>query len=122
MVPLLIMLQTLGNVPKTEIGNNQQPLVGPSLAKAIKRFLGLFLRNSAQDAAKTQVFLSASQTVSRENVHGGYWAPTWSWRQKYLGSQKEDLTTALARDKGEWKLLWDFCEDAAAKIPKGNNQ
>src|SRR5438045_5606098 len=51
----------LGNVPKTELGNNQQPLVGPFLNKAIRNTLGLFMRNSRQDAAKTQVFLSASR-------------------------------------------------------------
>jgi hypothetical protein len=108
-----------GNVPRTDIGKTQQPLVSPAVAKAIKGFLGVFMRNSARDAAKTQVFLSASKQIRERNVHGEYWAPTWSLRQKYTGSQKEELRTALAKDEEEWKLLWDFCEDATAKALSG---
>jgi hypothetical protein len=108
---------TTGNVPKTEIGNNQQPKVNLKLQNALKSLLGLFMRNSASDAAKTQVFLSSSKTIREKSIHGEYWAPVWKW-QKYVGSAKEELRTGLARDEGEWKRLWDFCEDAVAKAGK----
>jgi len=118
---LITVVDDVGNVPKTEIGNNQQPKVSPKFQNGIKSFLGLFLRNSAQDAAKTQVFLSSSKTIREKNIHGEYWAPVWK-RQKYVGSAKEELRTAKARDEGEWKLLWDFCEEATAKAVKKGNQ
>ena len=35
-----------------------------------------------------------------------------------MGSAKEELRTGLARDEGEWKKLWDFCESAVAKAGK----
>lgn len=76
------------------------------------------MRNSPQDAAKTQVFLSASALIRENKVHGEFWAATWSWRQKYTGTRQEQLTTALAKDEDEWRLLFDFCEQAVVKVPK----
>lgn len=105
----------IGRVPTTGLGNNQQPLVGPWLQSSIKTFLGIFLRNSTLDAAKTQVYLSASKQTSEEEVHGQYWSPKLSWMQYYLGSQKEELVTALAKDESEWRRLWEFCEEASSK-------
>lgn len=87
------------------------------MEKGIKYFLGLFMRNSARDAAKTQVFLSASGVVKESSVHGEFWAATWSWRQAYTGTRKEELATALAKDENEWRLLFEFCEKAVAKVP-----
>ena len=111
--PLLI---NVGRVPKTELGNNVQPLVGPWLQSSIKTFLGLFMRHSTHDAAKTQVYLSASKQICDEKAHGQYWCPRFSWRQDYLGSYKEELTTTLAKDEREWTRLWDFCEEASSKV------
>jgi len=105
-----------GMTPKTSIGDGQQPLVSPFLEKAIKSFLGLFLRTSTLDAAKTQVFLSASMKIGQEKVHGEYWVPIFSWWGHYLRSQKEDITSKLASDEDEWKKLWSFCEEAVNKV------
>jgi hypothetical protein len=87
------------------------------MASAIKSTLRVFMRTSARDAARTQVFLSASNKIREKKVHGEYWAPTWSWRQTYSGSQKEELRTTLAKDEKELKLLWNFCKDAVSKVP-----
>lgn len=106
-----------GNVPKTAIGNGQQPLVSPHFEKAIKNFLGLFLRNSTSDAAKTQIVLSASRKVREDEVHGEFWVPIFSWRGYYLRSQREKITSVLANDEDEWAKLWKFCEKAVtAKV------
>jgi len=78
----------------------------------IKNSLGLFMRQTPQDAAKTQVFLSASSVVCEKDVHGEYWVPKLSWTQRYVGSQKLELKTSLAKDEAEWKRLWEFCEEA----------
>lgn len=104
----------IGNSPKTAIGNGQQPLVAAWAQILLKKFLGLFMRNTTRDSAKTQVFLSASKRVIEENIHGQYWTPVWSWRQSYVRSRKDELA-GLAKDEKEWKLLWEFCETTTAK-------
>lgn len=107
------------NAPKTDIGDGQQPLVNPFFQRALKNFLGLFLRNSTQDAAKTQVTLSASKMVGEEKVRGEFWAPIFDWWGYYLKSDKEELATKLAMDEEEWKKLWDCCEGAVKKYDEG---
>jgi NAD(P)-dependent dehydrogenase (short-subunit alcohol dehydrogenase family) len=105
-----------GNSPKTDIGDGNQPLISPFFQRALKNFLGLFLRNSTKDAAKTQVTLSASKKVGEEKVRGEFWVPIFDWRGYYVRSEKEELATELARDEEEWKRLWDCCEGAVAKF------
>jgi hypothetical protein len=104
-------------VPNTALGEHQQPLVQPWLASIIKNTLRVFMKNTTRDAARTQVFLSASSQIREKKVHGEYWAPTWSWNQKYTGTGKEELSTALAKDEKEWQLLWNFCHEAVSKVP-----
>ena len=89
----------------------------PWLGKGIKYILGLLIGHSARDAAKTQVFLSASALVRENSIHGKFWAATWSWRRAYTGTRKEELATALAKDEDEWRLLFEFCAEAVAKVP-----
>jgi len=101
--------------PKTDIGAGEQPLMSPFFQRALKNVLGLFMRNTTLDAAKTQVLLSASLKVREENVRGEFWMPAFSWWGNWLRSGKEELVTALARDEGAWKRLWEFCEGAVAK-------
>jgi hypothetical protein len=75
--------------------------------------LALFLRDSVRDAAKTQVLLSA-----RENkAHGEYWQPVMGWgllNASYRRSEKMELVTDIATDRGEWRRFWQFCESIAA--------
>lgn len=104
-----------GNTPKTAIGDGQQPLVSPFFERVIKNFLGLFLRNSTSDAAKTQIVLSASKKIREDKIHGEFWVPVFSWGGYYLRSQKEEITSTLANDEDEWRKLWDFCEEAVNK-------
>ena len=95
-------------------------MVGPWGLSLVKNFLGLFMRNTTRDSAKTQVFLSASKRVVEENIHGQYWIPVWSWGASYLRSRKEELG-ALARDEEEWRLLWEFCEATVANAAAADN-
>jgi NAD(P)-dependent dehydrogenase (short-subunit alcohol dehydrogenase family) len=111
-----------GEVPGTDLGEGQQPLVSAFWGRALKRFLGLFLRNSTLDSAKTQVVLSASKRVGEEKVRGEFWAPIFSWLGYYQGSQKEELVTQLARDEEEWRKLWERCESAVAEYDARRTQ
>jgi len=116
---LLNVLGYIGDVPRTELGCNQQPLVSPLMAKVIKGALAVVMRHSAADATKTQVWLSASRDVREKDIKGQYWEPMWSWKQTYVRSKKGPVNT-LAGDEGEWKKLWQFCEEAVAKAGGDN--
>jgi hypothetical protein len=109
------LLISKGRVPSTTLGDNQQPLVYPWMSFVIKKVLRAVMRDSVSDAARTQVFLSASSQIQEKAVHGEYWVPTWSWRQRYTGSVNEELSTNLAKDTEEWKRLWNFCQDAISR-------
>ncbi|KAL8953789.1 MAG: hypothetical protein Q9222_000354 [Ikaeria aurantiellina] len=65
--------------------------------------------NSVEDAAKTQTYLAASLQIPKEDVRGQYWAPTWSWSQRYVSCHREDLTE-MGKDEEEQRKLWDFSE------------
>lgn len=67
--------------------------------------------NTVEDAAKTQTYLAASPLVAEHNVHGQYWAPVWSWTQRYVKCEQEGLTE-LGKNKDEQKKLWEFSERA----------
>lgn len=109
-----------GDVPGTGLGANQHPLIGPLLSAGVKGVLSVFMRQSSKDAAKTQVFLAASEDIPEKYVHGEYWIPRWNWWQQYVGCIKEDLVTDLAKDEDEWRKLWEFCEERVAKSAEDN--
>ncbi|KAL8941609.1 MAG: hypothetical protein Q9211_001758 [Gyalolechia sp. 1 TL-2023] len=67
--------------------------------------------NTVEDASKTQTYLAANVELAQQNVHGQYWAPVWSWTQRYIRCQPEELTN-LGKDQEEQKKLWDFSERA----------
>ena len=67
--------------------------------------------NSVEDASKTQTYLAASAQILQQDVHGQFWAPVWSWTQRYLRCRAASLTE-LARDEEKQKQLWAFCERA----------
>lgn len=74
------------------------------------------MRQTHSDAAKTQVFLAASQDIPEKYVHGEFWMPQWSWAwQQWTGCRKEDLATEMAKDEEEWKRCWEFCEEVVSK-------
>ncbi|KAI9859809.1 MAG: hypothetical protein M1830_006286, partial [Pleopsidium flavum] len=101
-----------GSVAETGMGKGQKSL-GPYLEEAIRGVIHLFC-NSVEDAAKTQVYLAASKQIRVKNVHGEYWAPTWTWTQAYNGSQKQKLIV-LAENEREEKKLWEVSEEAINK-------
>ncbi|KAL8674267.1 MAG: hypothetical protein Q9168_001334 [Polycauliona sp. 1 TL-2023] len=74
--------------------------------------------NSVEDACKTQTYLAASPQIPQQDVRGQYWAPVWSWTQRYLGCGVEPLTE-LARNEDKQKELWAFSERAMEKGLKG---
>jgi hypothetical protein len=90
--------------------------MSPKYAYILKFILsfGFLLNHTTEDTAKTQVFISASDHIKNEKVRGEYWVPVMSWRLRYLGSQKEELTS-LGQDKGQRNLFWEICEEAVKK-------
>lgn len=83
---------------------------GGAWAEGLIRFLMKPL-NTVEDASKTQTYLAASTQVRQDDVHGQYWAPVWSWTQRYIRCQPEELT-GMGKDQEEQKKLWDFSERA----------
>lgn len=67
--------------------------------------------NTVEDAAKTQTYLAANPKLAQQNAHGQYWVPVWSWTQRYVRCQPEELTN-LGKNEEEQKKLWDFSERA----------
>ena len=67
--------------------------------------------NTVEDTSKTQTFLAASTQIPQEDVHGQFWVPVWSWTQRYLRCQAEELTE-LGKNYEEQTKLWDFSERA----------
>jgi hypothetical protein len=76
------------------------------------------MRHQPLDAAKTQVFLSASKLVVEQNLRGEFWAPRWNLKQKFVGCEREELEGKLARDPKEWAKLWKFCEERTERFEK----
>ena len=70
--------------------------------------------NTAEDSAKTQVWLAASRQVKEGDIHGQYWVPVFSWRNWYLSCQQEELNR-VAKDEKEQQKLWKFSEKALEK-------
>ena len=93
------------------LGNN---LLARVIRNTIK-FLARTFANTVEDAAKTQVWLAASEKVTSNNVHGQYWEPTWSWLNYYRGCKQAEVTP-LAADEEERKRSWDFSVDAIRKV------
>ena len=77
--------------------------------------IGFLLPNTHDDAAKTQVFLSASKVIPQEDVHAQYWVPVFSWTMRYIKCQPEEPTT-LAQNQQEQEKLWAFSENAVSKF------
>lgn len=83
---------------------------GGAWAESVIRLLMKPL-NSVEDSSKTQTYLAASAEIPRQNVHGQYWAPVWTWTQRYLRCGAEELTE-LAKNEEKQKQLWAFSERA----------
>jgi hypothetical protein len=83
-------------------------------------FLGFLISHSNEDAAKTQTYLSASDAVIDEDIHGQFWEPRISWKpipgrwMRYQGCRQEQLKPH-ASNPDDWSAFWAFCEDAMAK-------
>ena len=73
------------------------------------------LGNTNEDSAKTQVFLAASSQVKEKDVSGQYWVPVWSWTNRFVKCQPEELT-AIGKDSEGQKGLWEFSEEAIEKV------
>lgn len=99
-----------GSVTTTGLGTGEQVALSPAVIGSIRTVLNR-VSNTAQDAAKTQVYLAASKDIIERDVHGEYWVPQWSWTLKYKGCHKEELTS-LGQDKQERQRLWQFSEEA----------
>jgi hypothetical protein len=82
-------------------------------------FLGFLISHSNEDAAKTQTYLSASDTVLEQDVHGQFWEPRISWKplpgywMRYQGCHQDPLKPHAA-NPDDWSAMWKFCEDAMA--------
>lgn len=101
-----------GAVTTTGLGGTQTAI--PQVVEKLVRWSSNFIANTVADAAKTQTVLAASKRVVEEDVHGEYWAPTWSWTQVYKGTGKGSMS-ALMKDEDEWRKLWEFSEGAVRK-------
>jgi hypothetical protein len=83
-------------------------------------FLGFLISHSNKDAAKTQTYLSASDRVTEEDIHGQFWAPRISWKplpghwMRYQGCRREQLKLH-ASNHDDWGALWTYCEESMAK-------
>ena len=116
-------LTTIGRTPETGIAEIENRLMGPQALRWMKAILscGYMLTHSVEDAAKTQIFMSASKVVREGNIHGEYWVISSAWWPTvghwptYQGSIKENLTV-LGADREEWRKLWDFCVRAVRKV------
>ena len=73
------------------------------------------LYNTNEDSAKTQVFLAASERVREEDVSGQYWVPRWSWTNRFVKCEPEDLTK-VGKDVDGQKRLWEFSEEAVGRV------
>ena len=76
--------------------------------------------STSEDVAKTQVYLAASKEIREKDVHGQYWTPTVTWRQRYAQCHDQGLT-ALGKDEEEQRKLWKFSEAALKKYNEGQN-
>lgn len=75
----------------------------------------MWLGNTNEDSAKTQVFLAASSRVKEKEVSSQYWVPVWSWTNRFVKCQPQGLT-AIGKDLGGQKRLWEFSEEAIEKV------
>lgn len=104
---------TSGFAGATGLGGGGFGPWGGAWAESVVRLLMKPL-NTVEDACKTQTYLAASAQIPQQDVHGQYWAPVWSWTQRYLRCGVEQLTE-LARDEEKQKELWAFSERAMEK-------
>ena len=98
----------------TNLGRGGFDAVGGWYAEKTFEWLGGWLLNTNEDAAKTQVFLAASERVREENKSGQYWAPVWSWTNRFVKCEPEELTK-LGKDVDGQKRLWEFSEGAVGQ-------
>jgi hypothetical protein len=98
-------------------------------ARRIKKivFLGFLISHSNEDAAKTQTYLSASDRVAEEDVHGQFWAPLISWKplpgywMRYQGCRREPLKPHAA-NPDDWAAFWKYCEVAMEKANEASTR
>lgn len=81
----------------------------------IRAGLQVTIGTSTADSAKTQVYLAGSLSIKELNANGEFWVPNFSLLAKaYKGCAREEYS-ALAKDEGERKKLWDITIDAFKK-------
>lgn len=104
-----------GNAIGTALGAGHQKGVNQTLEKIVRAGLQVTIGNSTADSAKTQVYLAGSRDVKERDTNGEFWLPSFSLIAKaYKGCAKEEYT-ALAKDEGERKKLWDVTIEAFRK-------
>ena len=64
--------------------------VGCRFAEYIVRWL-MWPFNTVQDAAKTPIYLAASEKIKEKGASRQYWVPVWSWTNRYVRCQPEEL-------------------------------
>lgn len=104
-----------GNAIGTTLGQGHQKGVNQTLEKMIRAGLQVTIGTSTADSAKTQVYLAGSLSIKELNANGEFWVPNFSLLAKaYKGCAREEYS-ALAKDEGERKKLWDITIDAFKK-------
>ena len=68
-----------------------------------------------QDAAKMQVFVTVSKEITEKGASEGYWAPVWSWTNRFVTCEREDLVK-VAKDLEGQRKLCEFSEEAIRKV------
>lgn len=79
----------------------------------------LVMQSNADSRPFAETFLAAGAEIRENGIHGQYWTPQWSWTQRYLGCQEEELT-GLGKDQNEQRKLWEFSEQAEQKASDRN--
>ena len=104
----LEVLMKQGVIGATGLGRDGFHTLPRFALPLISLILG-FLGNTVEDGAKTQTYLAASKEIREQNVHGQYWAPSWSWTRRWVGSGQQELTD-LAKDDEEQRKVWKWSE------------
>ena len=110
------LLTRIGFAGATNLGGGGFGAIGGWYAEKVIRLLMRPL-NTNEDAAKTQVFLAASDRINEEGVSGQYYVPHWSWTNRYVDCGPEELTEP-GKNVEEQRKLWEFSKRAIEKVEK----
>lgn len=98
----------------TGLGSGALGKVGDYIEPVVRGVMA-WVGNTNVDSAKTQTYLAASSEVKRNDVHGQYWTPVWSWTSTYVSCKEELPLTKLGSNEEEQRKLWEFSEKALQK-------